>query len=205
MSGDMPGSIDYVLRRLGLTERRCALDVLCEGLALVGMQATMERIWYEIAIDASNERDAARRAAQEQAEEIARLKSDAEARKARVDWLKATMETRDQTLDNTQAALGRAVAALRNCIDVMRMQMKRETEEFHIPVESAAAAWEDALRAGDAILADPTCAAAGEAWREMEAVYQAAKAMRTVDYRDAIAQYADLCVALAAVDARRGP
>lgn len=103
------------------------------------------------------------------------------------------------TLGNAQAALGRAVAALEKAEQLsVNRSVKGEYRVYGVPASVR-----------DVILADPTNAAAGEAWTAAQALadeatktdYTTPQNIRRMNIDDAVKR---LCEAIATVTARRG-
>jgi hypothetical protein len=124
--------------------------------------------------------------------------------------------TREQQLEG---ALARAVAALKECRDRLEHELPPAPDHScggpNSACDSSCADFAYAsefLRHVDAILADADGTQAAEVWRELEAVYEAAKAYKTMHALtlsearrwDNSATGQLLTDALAAVDARRG-
>lgn len=99
-------------------------------------------------------------------EEIERLRVDLHLKE------KSGQELLDKFFAN-EAALGQAVAALR----LAECHIDNSMHDKQACAEGGCAICET-VRAMDDVFADPTCAAAGEYVRELEAVYEAAKALR---------------------------
>lgn len=108
----------------------------------------------------------------------------------------------------TKARLGRAVAALRETTDHLETAANLIADEVDLdPDDGEDEDTQRVIASARAILADDESKDAGEAWREMEAVYEAGRSIRAnlpSNRSEWFTEQEELVVALAAVNARRG-